>query len=151
MTSRYRRTPQGELQGNGTPALSIAIASVNGYRSIVECHRSLAKQRHRDRGEVIVVKGCADITAMQVAQAFPWVRPIARATPKPIPEMRSIGNQEAKAPTDGEGAYVTSVAKVFAAGDVRRGQSLVVWAQESEHRRERLRARLTRSAPSGST
>jgi len=34
----------------------------------------------------------------------------------------------AKAPTDGEGAYVTSVAKVFAAGDVRRGQSLVVWA-----------------------
>jgi glutamate synthase (NADPH/NADH) small chain len=34
----------------------------------------------------------------------------------------------AKAPTDGEGAYVTSVPKVFAAGDVRRGQSLVVWA-----------------------
>jgi glutamate synthase (NADPH/NADH) small chain len=34
----------------------------------------------------------------------------------------------AKAPTDGEGAYVTSVPTVFAAGDVRRGQSLVVWA-----------------------
>jgi len=34
----------------------------------------------------------------------------------------------AKAPTDGEGAYVTSMRKVFAAGDVRRGQSLVVWA-----------------------
>jgi glutamate synthase (NADPH/NADH) small chain len=34
----------------------------------------------------------------------------------------------AKAPTDGEGAYVTSMPKVFAAGDVRRGQSLVVWA-----------------------
>jgi glutamate synthase (NADPH/NADH) small chain len=34
----------------------------------------------------------------------------------------------AKAPTDGQGAYVTSVPKVFAAGDVRRGQSLVVWA-----------------------
>jgi len=34
----------------------------------------------------------------------------------------------AKAPSDGEGAYVTSAAKVFAAGDVRRGQSLVVWA-----------------------
>jgi glutamate synthase (NADPH/NADH) small chain len=34
----------------------------------------------------------------------------------------------AKAPTDGDGAYVTSVPKVFAAGDVRRGQSLVVWA-----------------------
>jgi glutamate synthase (NADPH/NADH) small chain len=34
----------------------------------------------------------------------------------------------AKATTDGKGCYATSVAKVFAAGDVRRGQSLVVWA-----------------------
>ncbi|MEY4207816.1 MAG: hypothetical protein RLZZ20_968 [Pseudomonadota bacterium] len=34
----------------------------------------------------------------------------------------------AKATTDGEGCYQTSVPKVFAAGDMRRGQSLVVWA-----------------------
>jgi glutamate synthase (NADPH/NADH) small chain len=34
----------------------------------------------------------------------------------------------AKADTEGERAYATSVSKVFAAGDVRRGQSLVVWA-----------------------
>ena len=34
----------------------------------------------------------------------------------------------AKASTDGEGCYLTSVPKVFAAGDMRRGQSLVVWA-----------------------
>ena len=34
----------------------------------------------------------------------------------------------AKASTDGEGCYRTNVDKVFAAGDVRRGQSLVVWA-----------------------
>ena len=33
-----------------------------------------------------------------------------------------------KATTDGAGCYATSVAKVFAAGDMRRGQSLVVWA-----------------------
>ncbi|MDA8362939.1 MAG: glutamate synthase subunit beta [Gammaproteobacteria bacterium] len=32
------------------------------------------------------------------------------------------------AATDSEGGYRTSVAKVFAAGDTRRGQSLVVWA-----------------------
>jgi len=32
------------------------------------------------------------------------------------------------AATEGTGAYQTSVAKVFAAGDMRRGQSLVVWA-----------------------
>ncbi|MDH4283716.1 MAG: glutamate synthase subunit beta [Gallionellaceae bacterium] len=34
----------------------------------------------------------------------------------------------AKAATDGEGCYRTNVDKVFAAGDMRRGQSLVVWA-----------------------
>lgn len=34
----------------------------------------------------------------------------------------------AAATTDGDGCYATSVNKVFAAGDVRRGQSLVVWA-----------------------
>jgi glutamate synthase (NADPH/NADH) small chain len=34
----------------------------------------------------------------------------------------------ARAATDGPGCYATSVSKVFAAGDMRRGQSLVVWA-----------------------
>ena len=34
----------------------------------------------------------------------------------------------AKAATDGEGCYRTNVDKVFTAGDMRRGQSLVVWA-----------------------
>jgi glutamate synthase (NADPH/NADH) small chain len=33
-----------------------------------------------------------------------------------------------KADTEGPKAYATSVQKVFAAGDMRRGQSLVVWA-----------------------
>ena len=33
-----------------------------------------------------------------------------------------------KAATEGQGCYATSVPKVFAAGDMRRGQSLVVWA-----------------------
>jgi len=34
----------------------------------------------------------------------------------------------ARATTDGDGCYATNAPKVFAAGDVRRGQSLVVWA-----------------------
>ncbi len=34
----------------------------------------------------------------------------------------------ARATTDGEGCYRTNVDKVFAAGDMRRGQSLIVWA-----------------------
>ena len=34
----------------------------------------------------------------------------------------------AKADTEGKAAYATNVKGVFAAGDMRRGQSLVVWA-----------------------
>jgi len=41
-------------------------------------------------------------------------------------EKDARGN--AKASTDGVGGYATSASKVFAAGDMRRGQSLVVWA-----------------------
>ncbi len=80
------------------PSLSVVIASVNGYRYIAQCLSSLAKQRDRARGEVIVVEGSGDDTARRVAEEFPWVRLIACSTPKPIPELRSIGIQEAKAP-----------------------------------------------------
>ena len=38
------------------------------------------------------------------------------------------GRGNAKAATDGPDCYRTSHDKVFAAGDMRRGQSLVVWA-----------------------
>ena len=38
------------------------------------------------------------------------------------------GRGNAKATTDGEGCYQTNKDNVFAAGDMRRGQSLVVWA-----------------------
>jgi glutamate synthase (NADPH/NADH) small chain len=38
------------------------------------------------------------------------------------------GRGNARASTDGPGCYATNVRKVFAAGDMRRGQSLVVWA-----------------------
>jgi glutamate synthase (NADPH/NADH) small chain len=38
------------------------------------------------------------------------------------------GRGTAKADTEGTRSYATSVPKVFAAGDLRRGQSLVVWA-----------------------
>ena len=41
-------------------------------------------------------------------------------------EKDARGN--AKASTDGEACYQTNVKNVFAAGDMRRGQSLVVWA-----------------------
>ncbi len=43
-------------------------------------------------------------------------------------KVEKDARSNARAKTDGAGCYATSVNKVFAAGDVRRGQSLVVWA-----------------------
>jgi glutamate synthase (NADPH/NADH) small chain len=42
--------------------------------------------------------------------------------------VQKDGRGNAKATTDGQGCYATSASAVFAAGDMRRGQSLVVWA-----------------------
>jgi len=42
--------------------------------------------------------------------------------------LKKIKRGNAKAETEGENSYATSKDKVFAAGDMRRGQSLVVWA-----------------------
>jgi glutamate synthase (NADPH/NADH) small chain len=38
------------------------------------------------------------------------------------------GRGNVKGGTEGKQAYTTSMDKVFSAGDMRRGQSLVVWA-----------------------
>ncbi len=43
-------------------------------------------------------------------------------------ELDRDARSNVKATTDGPGCYSTSNPKVFAAGDMRRGQSLVVWA-----------------------
>ena len=42
--------------------------------------------------------------------------------------IRKDNRGNALATTDGPGCYQTSATKVFAAGDMRRGQSLIVWA-----------------------
>ncbi|WP_229008715.1 glutamate synthase subunit beta [Methylophilus sp. Leaf408] len=66
------------------------------------------------------------IKADLVFLAMGFVSPIQKVLDAFGVEKDNRGN--AKATTDGEGCYKTSKAKVFAAGDIRRGQSLVVWA-----------------------
>jgi len=66
------------------------------------------------------------IKADLVLLAMGFVSPIQKVLDAFGIEKDSRGN--AKATTDGEGCYKTSKEKVFAAGDMRRGQSLVVWA-----------------------
>ena len=61
-----------------------------------------------------------------VLLAMGFVSPVQSVLDSFGVEKDSRGN--AKATTDGKGCYSTSVPKVFTAGDMRRGQSLVVWA-----------------------
>lgn len=67
-----------------------------------------------------------EIRADLVLLAMGFVSPVQKVLDAFGVEKDPRGN--AKATTDGEGSYRTSVDKVFAAGDMRRGQSLVVWA-----------------------
>lgn len=66
------------------------------------------------------------IKADLVLLAMGFVSPLQKVLDVFGVEKDNRGN--AKATTDGEGCYKTSKDKVFAAGDMRRGQSLVVWA-----------------------
>jgi glutamate synthase (NADPH/NADH) small chain len=67
-----------------------------------------------------------EMPADLVLLAMGFVSPVRSMLESFGVEMDTRGN--AKAATDGPGCYATSVPKVFAAGDMRRGQSLVVWA-----------------------
>ncbi len=67
-----------------------------------------------------------EIPADLVLLAMGFVSPLQSLLEEFGVEKDARGN--AKAPTEGAGAYATSVSKLFAAGDMRRGQSLVVWA-----------------------
>ena len=66
------------------------------------------------------------IKADLVLLAMGFVSPLQKVLEAFGVEKDGRGN--AKATTDGEGCYKTSRDKVFTAGDMRRGQSLVVWA-----------------------
>jgi len=68
-----------------------------------------------------------EIAADLVLLAMGFVSPVRQGLLEQLSvELDARGN--VRATTDGDGCYATSVPRVFAAGDMRRGQSLVVWA-----------------------
>ncbi|MFZ5503790.1 MAG: glutamate synthase subunit beta [Pseudomonadota bacterium] len=67
-----------------------------------------------------------EIKADLVLLAMGFVSPVQKVLDAFGVDKDARGN--IKATTDGANCYRTSVDKVFAAGDMRRGQSLVVWA-----------------------
>ena len=77
-------------------------------------------------GKMVEVAGSEQIIpADLVLLAMGFVNPVSSVLGAFGVDRDARGN--ARAHTD-EGGYATNVAKVFAAGDMRRGQSLVVWA-----------------------
>ena len=78
-------------------------------------------------GKMVEVAGSEQVLkADLVLLAMGFVNPVATILEGFGVEKDARGN--AKATTDFTGGYATNVPKVFAAGDIRRGQSLVVWA-----------------------
>jgi glutamate synthase (NADPH/NADH) small chain len=78
-------------------------------------------------GKMVEVPGTETVLkADLVLLAMGFVSPVAGVLDAFGVEKDGRGN--AKAGVDFVGGYATNVPKVFAAGDIRRGQSLVVWA-----------------------
>jgi glutamate synthase (NADPH/NADH) small chain len=78
-------------------------------------------------GKLVEVPGTEkEYKADLVLLAMGFVNPVASVLDAFGIDKDARGN--AKATTDFTGGYATNVNKVFAAGDMRRGQSLVVWA-----------------------
>ncbi|MBM3387383.1 MAG: glutamate synthase, partial [Betaproteobacteria bacterium] len=78
-------------------------------------------------GKLVEVPGTEkEYKADLVLLAMGFVNPVATVLDAFGLAKDARGN--AKASTECSGGYATNVPKVFAAGDVRRGQSLVVWA-----------------------
>jgi glutamate synthase (NADPH/NADH) small chain len=78
-------------------------------------------------GKMVEVAGSEQVLeADLVLLAMGFVSPVATILEAFGVDKDNRGN--AKATTDFIGGYATNVPRVFAAGDIRRGQSLVVWA-----------------------
>ncbi|MCL2658188.1 MAG: glutamate synthase subunit beta [Betaproteobacteria bacterium] len=96
-------------------------------KSIVTARVEWQKDAKTGQMKMVEVPGSEkEIPADLVFLAMGFVNPVGSALDAFGVDKDPRGN--AKAATDGAGCYKTNVDKVFAAGDMRRGQSLVVWA-----------------------
>jgi glutamate synthase (NADPH/NADH) small chain len=94
----------------------------NGVLKALKCVRVEFKD-----GKMVEIAGSEfELKADYVFLAMGFTNPLAQVLDAFGVEKDARGN--AKAGTEGALAYQTSAKKVFAAGDMRRGQSLVVWA-----------------------
>jgi glutamate synthase (NADPH) small chain len=104
------------FKGEGGKLKSMVIASVEWKRDEKTGQMKMSEIPGSER----------EIPAEAVFLAMGFTSPVASLLDSFGIDKDGRGN--ARATTDGAGCYATNVAKVFAAGDSRRGQSLVVWA-----------------------
>ena len=99
----------------------------NGRVAAVKCAK-VAWRREAGQWQMAEIPGSEfEIKAELVTLAMGFVHPVFEGMLEDF-GLALDGRRNVAASTDGDKAYQTSVEGVFAAGDMRRGQSLVVWA-----------------------
>jgi glutamate synthase (NADPH/NADH) small chain len=110
---------------------SVATRSIEGTHgkvSAINCIRVEWTKDENGSWKMHEVEGSEfQLKADIVLLAMGFIHPVHEGMLKELEvELDPRGN--VRGDTEGERAYYTSIDKVFAAGDMRRGQSLVVWA-----------------------
>jgi len=104
---------------------SIATKALVGENGKVKALKAV-RLKWQDGKSTEVTGSEFELPADLVLLAMGFVSPVRSLLEEFGVQPDARGN--ARADTEGARAYATSVDKVFAAGDMRRGQSLVVWA-----------------------
>ena len=110
---------------------AVATKAFNGengrVKSLTACHVEWVKDAKGGMAMKEVPGTEFTIPAELVLLAMGYVHPVHEGLVDGLGVAKDArGN--VKATTEGAGSYATSVPKVFSAGDMRRGQSLIVWA-----------------------
>lgn len=119
------RTSSSHLEGETKRLYSISTKEFIGENGLLKALKTV--QLEWKHGKMTEVAGSEQThPADLVFLAMGFLNPVGGLLEAFGVEKDARGN--AKATTDADGGYATSAPKVFAAGDTRRGQSLVVWA-----------------------
>ncbi len=119
------RTSSSHLEGDTRREFAISTKEFVGEKGVLKSLKTVELE-WKD-GKMSEIAGSEKtFSADLVFLAMGFVNPVGGLLDAFGVEKDARGN--ARATTDGEGCYATSAPRVFAAGDTRRGQSLVVWA-----------------------
>ncbi|MDR2261154.1 MAG: glutamate synthase subunit beta [Azoarcus sp.] len=119
------RTSSSHLEGETRREYAIATKEFIGRDGKLTGVKTVRLEWHE--GRMSEIPGSEEIfPAERAFLAMGFTNPVAGVLDAFGVAKDARGN--ARATTEAVGGYATSVPKVFAAGDMRRGQSLVVWA-----------------------